>query len=174
MNEPQQPTFLVSAYSDPVIVRINGKANYLNCNRFREFIEKTVAEGTGHIVLDFTHCTGMDSTFLGILTGAALELRKQTPTGILILCNLSQRNNELVHNLGLQNLLTIDQDLLEIVDSNGKEQFSVLRNVEVSDAKEVLKAHENLVKADRENAAKFQDVIAFLKNQAEANDTNLS
>ena len=43
MSEPSQPTFLVSAYSDPVVVQINGKANYLNCNTFREFIEKMVA-----------------------------------------------------------------------------------------------------------------------------------
>ena len=167
MNKTQQPTFLVSAYSDPVIVQINGKANYLNCNSFRIFIEKTVNEGHGHIVLDFKNCTGMDSTFLGILTGTALELRKQSPGGILILCNLSERNHDLVYNLGLQNLLTIDEDLMGVIDAAKKEQFSELKNVEVSDAKEVLKAHENLVKADEENAAKFQDVIAFLKNQTE-------
>ncbi|MGK0176399.1 MAG: anti-anti-sigma factor [Lentimonas sp.] len=172
MNKPQQPTFLVSAYSDPVIVQIYGKANYLNCNSFREFIEMTVQEGNGHIVLDFKECTGMDSTFLGILTGTALELRQQSPAGILILCNLGERNHDLVYNLGLQNLLTIDEDLLEVVDAVKKEQFSALRNMKVSDAKEVLKAHENLVEADKENAAKFQDVIAFLKNQTETNDSN--
>ena len=171
MNEPQQPTFLVSAYSDPVIVRVNGKANYLNCNSFREFIETMVAGGNGHIVLDFENCTGMDSTFLGILTGTALELRKQSPAGILILCKLSERNHELVHNLGLHNILTIDEDLSLASDTAAEESFSALKNVQVSDAKEVLKAHENLVRADEENAAKFQDVIAFLKNQTETNDS---
>ena len=172
MNKPQQPTFLVSAYSDPVIVQIHGKANYLNCNSFREFIEKIVDEGNGHVVLDFKQCTGMDSTFLGILTGTALKLRQQSPAGILILCNLSERNHDLVYNLGLHNLLTIDEDVLEVVDDLKREQFSALRNIEVSDAKEILKAHENLVKADEENVAKFQDVIAFLKNQAEDSDLN--
>ena len=167
MNKPQQPTFLVSAYSDPVIVQINGKANYMNCNAFREFIETMVAGGNGHIVLDFENCMGMDSTFLGILTGTALELRKQSPAGILILCKLSERNNELVHNLGLQNILTIDEDLKVAADTGAQESFSALKDVTVSDANEVLKAHENLVKADGANAARFQDVIAFLKNQTE-------
>ncbi len=170
MSETQQPTFLVSAYSDPVVVQINGKANYLNCNTFREFIEKMVGEGKSHIVLDFEHCKGMDSTFLGILAGTALELRKQTPAGVLILCKLGERNHELVCNLGLQNLLTIAEDLSNCSDSAAEAEFSALKNVEVSDAKNVLNAHENLVKADTENAAKFQDVIAFLKNQVEAND----
>ena len=172
MNESQQPTFLVSAYSDPVIVQINGKANYLNCNSFREFIEKIVNEGNEHIVLDFKGCTGMDSTFLGILTGTALELRKQAPVGILILCNLGERNHDLVYNLGLQNILTIDEDLMDAVDDVSKGQFSALKDVKVSDAREVLKAHENLVRADEDNVAKFQDVIAFLKNQTEGEESS--
>lgn len=170
MSDPQQPTFLVSAYSDPVVVQINGKANYLNCNTFREFIEKMVSDGKGHFVLDFDNCKGMDSTFLGILAGTALELRKQTPAGVLIICKLGERNHELVCNLGLQNILTIGEDLPECPDSTAQAAFSALKNVEVSDAKNVLKAHENLVKADTENAAKFQDVIAFLKNQVETKD----
>jgi len=78
MNEPQQPTYLVSAYTDPVVVQIHGKANYLNCNTFREFIEKVVRDGKSHLVLDFENCKGMDSTFLGILAGTAIELRKRT------------------------------------------------------------------------------------------------
>lgn len=167
MSEPRQTTFLVSAYTDPVIVQINGKANYLNCNAFREFIEKMVDEGNVHIVLDFEHCVGMDSTFLGILTGTALELRKQTPVGVLIICNLSERNEELVFNLGLQNLLTIDKELKNVADEAHKASFAALRDVEVSEAREVLKAHKNLVQADEKNATKFQDVIAFLQNQTE-------
>lgn len=167
MSETQQPTFLVSAYTDPVVVQINGKANYLNCNTFREFIEKMVREGKSRIVLDFEHCKGMDSTFLGILAGTALELRKQTPAGVLILSKLGERNHELVCNLGLQNLLTIAEDLSNCSDTVVDAEFSALKNMEVSDAKNVLSAHENLVQADTENAAKFQDVIAFLKNQVE-------
>lgn len=168
MSDPLQPTFLVSAYSDPIVVQIHGKANYLNCNAFREFIGQMVADGKGHIVLDFEHCKGMDSTFLGILAGTALELRKQSPAGVLILCNLGERNHELVCNLGLQNLLTIAEEIRENSDSESADDFSALKNTRVSEAKNVLRAHENLVQVDSENAAKFQDVIAFLKNQVEA------
>jgi len=156
----------VSAYSDPVVVRINGKANYLNCNDFREFIESMVMEGKSQFVIDFENCTGMDSTFLGILAGTALELRKSRKPGICILCNLNERNHELICNLGLQNLLTIAEDLPESAESE-PQSFKGLNNVEVSDARSVLRAHENLVEASDENAEKFQDVIAFLRNQVE-------
>ena len=163
MSDSIPPTFIVSAYSEPVVVQINGKANYLNCNTFREFIEKMLADGKTQYVLDFTNCKGMDSTFLGILAGTALELKKLTPPGVFVVCNLGERNHELICNLGLQNLLTVGDDLPE----QDNAEFSELQNIEVSDARTVLKAHEDLVKADDQNAAKFQDVISFLRNQVE-------
>ena len=165
-GDSQNPTYLVSAYSDPVAVKINGKANYLNCNAFRDFIEQVVGEGRSHIILDFTNCKGMDSTFLGILAGTAIELRKRSPSGELVLCNLGDRNYELICNLGLQNLLTVADD--EACKNDAR--FECLRDEEVSDARQVLNAHENLAEANAENIAKFQDVIAFLRNQVEEQD----
>ena len=165
MSDPAQPTFLVSAYSDPVVVQVNGKANYLNCNAFRQFIEKVIAGGSRKLFIDFEDCKGMDSTFLGILAGTAIQLRKLTPVGELIVGNLSERNYELICNLGLQNLLTISKDQVA-----ASKTFDALKNQEVSDAKNILKAHENLTAADQENAGKFQDVIAFLRNQVDKQD----
>ena len=165
MSDPQQPTFLVSAYTDPVVVKINGKANYLNCNSFREFIETIIANGNNRIFIDFEDCKGMDSTFLGILAGTAIELRKLTPAGELVVGNLSERNFELISNLGLHNLLTVSKGKAEPAD-----HFDALQNQEVSDAKKILNAHENLAEADQGNVSKFQDVIAFLRNQVEKQD----
>lgn len=167
MSDPQQPTFLVSAYTDPVVVKINGKANYLNCNSFREFIETIIANGSRHIFIDFGDCKGMDSTFLGILAGTAIELRKLSPAGELVIGNLSERNYELICNLGLQNLLTVSKE-----QAKADESFDALKNQEVSDARNILKAHENLTEANKDNLNKFQDVIAFLRNQVEKQEKN--
>ena len=162
MSDPAQPTFLVSAYSDPVVVQVNGKANYLNCNAFREFIEKVITGGSRKLFIDFEDCKGMDSTFLGILAGTAIQLRKLSPVGELIVGNLSKRNYELICNLGLQNLLTISKD-----QAAACKTFDALKNQEVCNPKNILKAHENLTAADQENVGKFQDVIAFLRNQVD-------
>lgn len=51
-----------------------------------------------------------------------------------------------------------------------EKSFDALRNEEVSDAKNILKAHENLAEADEGNVAKFQDVIAFLRNQVDGSE----
>ncbi|MFP4165951.1 MAG: STAS domain-containing protein [Opitutales bacterium] len=167
MPDSQQQTFQVSAYTDPVIVRVKGKANYLNCNSFREFLDTMLESGKERFVVDFNECTGMDSTFLGILAGTALKLRNYDPPGRLLLCNLNQRNHELICNLGLQNILTIGDDLPAGTEEADEAQNTELENTEVADAKKICEAHENLIHADQRNAAKFQDVVAFLRNQVE-------
>jgi hypothetical protein len=119
------------------------------------------------MVLDFSRCTGMDSTFLGIVTGAAVAARSGEPPGGLTLTGLSPRNLELVRNLGLSRLVTVDSGQYPVILA--PEQAKVLGSPGQQDsanAKLILKAHENLVAADPANKEKFQDVLAFLKNQA--------
>jgi len=129
-------------------------------------MDKMVQEGKKRFVIEFTKCKGMDSTFLGILAGCALKLRSQKPQGALILNHLGEHNYDLICNLGLQNLLTIAEDL----DEHNCDNFKQLDEAEVSSAKEVLQAHKNLVEAEQGNAAKFQDVIALLQNQVDSEE----
>ncbi|MGB0343953.1 MAG: STAS domain-containing protein [Coraliomargarita sp.] len=164
MSASKQPNFLVSAHSEPVAVQVHGKANYLNCNHFREFMESMLSAGKNRIHIDFAHCRGMDSTFLGILAGSALELHQHTPPGRLSISHLDEHNRQLITNLGLQALLHIEE---EPSTRNHDSGLTGLENREVDDAAEVLQAHQNLVQADAANAAKFEDVISFLKNQVQ-------
>ena len=63
-------------------------------------------------VVDFRDCTSMDSTFLGILVGLALELRKLKEKGQLTLVNLMGRNLETVQNLGIHKIATVSSGLI--------------------------------------------------------------
>jgi anti-anti-sigma factor len=163
MSDPHKPTFLVSAHTEPVAVRIQGKANYLNCGNFRDFIDGVLAKGHRRFVFDLEACRGMDSTFLGILAGLAIELRDQQPSGTLLLCNLPPNISELLNNLGLDTLLSIDTDLCR--DCDTEIEFTQLKNQEIADARKVLEAHESLIAANQDNEAQFEDVISFLRSQ---------
>lgn len=168
MTAQESPAFLVDAYSEPVIIKVNGRISFLNCGPFRDFMNRLIPEGKRNFIVDFADCTGMDSTFLGALAGVALELRKQEPAGKVFLFRLGSRNLELVRNLGLHRLLHVDggqgvplgAKLEKLPETDEKR-----RKDEVENARLVLEAHENLIRADEDNRAKFQDVIAFLKNQ---------
>jgi len=106
--EAAKPVYLVDPSSDPVVVRIEGRASFLNSACLRDFVAQMMKQGKTKFAVDFLRCTSMDSTFLGVLAGFALELRKCNPKGSLVLTRMGQRNLELVRNLGLHKLLTVD------------------------------------------------------------------
>jgi hypothetical protein len=109
----------------------------------------------------------MDSTFLGVLAGAALELRRQSPPGTLTLARVGERNLELIRNLGLHRLATVDSGNHTLNPMGNSSPLSEQAHTEIERARLVLEAHENLVTTDTANAAKFQDVMAFLRNRLE-------
>ncbi len=168
MPEPAgKPVFLVDAYSDPVVVRIDGRASFQNSGCLRDFITEMLARGKTRFVLDFEHCASMDSTFLGVLAGAAIELRKTAPAGSLVVTRVGQRNLELMRNLGLHRLLTIDAGNFPLSFQKCDTPLEAKQCTEIENARMVLEAHESLVNADEANRSKFQDVLAFLRNRVE-------
>ncbi|MDQ5977861.1 MAG: anti-sigma factor antagonist [Verrucomicrobiota bacterium] len=163
MAEPSKPVFLVDAYADPVVVRIEGRASFLNSAAVKDFFTAMIGQGKTRYAVDFKGCASMDSTFLGVLAGAAIQLRKLTPPGSLTLVRVGERNLELIRNLGLHRLATVDTG--GNVAEGALNELDARKLGEIEGAKLVLEAHENLVATDPENATKFQDVLAFLRNQ---------
>lgn len=166
----EEPQFLVNPYDDPVVVKVFGKASFLNSAPVKDLFDRLVKHGKSRFVIDFEKCTGMDSTFLGILAGLGIGLMKSDPPGSVVLCRLSERNHELIENLGLHRLLAVDSGDSSSAGSDSGSFNSIASTdklSEVENARMVLQAHENLVRIDESNKTKFQDVIAFLKNQVE-------
>lgn len=166
MPEPAPSSvYLVDAYSDPVAVRITGRACFQNSACLRDFVTEMLRQGKTRFVFDFLNCASMDSTFLGVLAGIALELKKRPGGGSLVLARLGPRNLELVRNLGLHRLLTVDASDNRLNFGKGQQSLVCPDQTELDQARLVLDAHENLVTADESNRTKFQDVLAFLKNR---------
>jgi len=167
MSDPAKPTFLVDAYTDPVLVRIEGRASFTNSGSLKDFFTETIRQGKRRFAVDFQQCTSMDSTFLGVLAGTALELRRQTPPGTLTLARVGERNLELIRNLGLHRLATVDAGGTPLNFTGEAQALDTKAKTEIESARLVLEAHEHLVTADADNATKFQDVLAFLRNRVE-------
>lgn len=164
MAEESEPTFQVDVSSRPIKVHICGRANFLNCSPLRTFFRKMVEKGNHEFTLDFAHCEGMDSTFLGILAGVAIDTQRTEPKGEVTLTGLGERNLELVKNLGLQRIVNIVENGIGEVSGSAESLCTELQTEE--EKKEMLiGAHEDLVKIDDSNLAKFQDLLTFLKNE---------
>jgi anti-anti-sigma factor len=167
MPENSTPVFLVDAYADPVVVRIEGRASFLNSASLKDFLSGMIRQGKRRFVVDFRQCASMDSTFLGVLAGAAIELRRQNPPGRLTLVRVGERNLELIRNLGLHRLATVDPGSQSADPMGHGQALNEQARTEVESARLMLEAHENLVATDPANAAKFQDVLTFLKARLE-------
>jgi anti-anti-sigma factor len=167
-NGTDKPVFLVDAYSDPVVVRIEGRACFSNSASLQTFLSQMAAQGKNRIVMDFRNCSSMDSTFLGVLAGEALELHRRSPPGTLVLCRVGRRNLELLRNLGLHRLLMIDGSEAAPAAAGADTPLGdEASRDELACARLVLEAHESLIAADPSNRGKFQDLLAFLRNRLE-------
>src|SRR5688572_17264248 len=139
--------YLVDASSDPVVIRIVGRASFQNSGCLRDFVMEMLRRGRTRFVIDFQNCAGMDSTFLGVLAGAAIELRKST-AGSLVATRVGQRNLELIRNMGLHRLLVVDSGPAAAGAADCRTALECEKQSEIETARLVLEAHENLVRAD--------------------------
>ncbi len=164
-ESPPKSVYLVDASSDPVVVQIDGRACFQNSGCLRDFLSAMLEQGKRRFVLDFQGCASMDSTFLGVLAGTALELRKSVPPGSLVLARVGPRNLELIRSLGLHRIVTVDPGEAAPGALKCDTPLEAKKCSEIESARQVLEAHEHLVAADEANRAKFQDVMSFLRNR---------
>jgi anti-anti-sigma factor len=165
MTDVSRAVFLVDPESDPVAVRIEGRASFQNSGSLEQFCKDRLGQGRVRFVMDFAGCTSMDSTFLGVLAGLAIQLRRRTPAGSLVLARLNARNLELVRNLGLHRLVTIDEGAPPDAAAGAANPLAEKARSEIESARLVLAAHENLVAADETNRARFADVVAMVRQR---------
>ncbi len=164
------PSILVGTANRTVWVRVEGKGSFLNSTGLKEFAKEMINRGFREFAIDLKNCPVMDSTFMGTLAGIALRLR-ELGQGNLCVANLNERNNDLLTNLGLDQLFSIRGRN----GSNGMEpmaaQVAQVAQVplasaapdKVTQAQTMLEAHEACVEANEANAAKFKDVLEYLK-----------
>ena len=155
-------SILVGTTSSKIVwIKVEGKGSFLNSAGVKEFSKEMVNRGHREFVVDLRNCPVMDSTFMGTLAMIALRLR-EIGQGSLHVINLNERNHDLLSNLGLDQLFSMDA-------CGVKDGGPALRNAlqpptdRNTQAETMIEAHEALVEADPENLTKFKDVLEYLK-----------
>lgn len=158
-----QSSILVGTALKTVWIRVEGKGSFLNSTGLKEFAKEMTNRGYREFVVDLKSCPVMDSTFMGTLAGISLRL-KEIGQGQLQVINLNDRNRDLLTNLGLDRLFTIDQRPVAPISQEAAQQpLEPVPTDKVAQAQTMLEAHEACVEANPENAAKFKDVLEYLK-----------
>ena len=157
-------SILVGTTNKIVWIKVEGKGSFLNSAGVKEFAREMVNRGHREFMVDLRNCPVMDSTFMGTLAMIALRLR-EIGQGHLHVINLNERNHDLLTNLGLDQLFSMDACGMR---SGAVPAGSVLPPAppagdHTAQAETMLEAHEALVEADPENLTKFKDVLEYLK-----------
>ena len=154
-------------------MRVDGRGTFQNSLQAKKALQRVITQGMTNLVVDLERCPMMDSTFLGMLTGAALNLR-ESGGGSLSVLNANQRNLQLLTSLGLDHILQLDVEGNLWVDER-KEACNALQHCGETSAeckeaqtKHVLSAHQALAEVSDANECRFHDVIEFLEKELEA------
>ncbi len=169
-DEEQSPDRLwVRVEGDTACVRVEGRGSFRVSGALKEFALGALESGARRLALDFQACVGMDSTFMGVLAGLAFRFRK-LPGGGVLAFNLSARTRQLLVTLGLDRILetrmaeegaaappgpAAPETVLEAPGARALDRGELGR--------EMIEAHENLLRVFPDNRARFKDVIEYLR-----------
>lgn len=143
-------------------VRVEGKGSFLNSTGLKEFAREMINRGFREFAIDLRNCPVMDSTFMGTLAGIALRLR-EIGQGNLRVTNLNERNNDLLGNLGLDQLFLMDGRSSGSAAEAAQAPLASAAPDKAAQTQTMLEAHEACIEANGANAAKFKDVLEYLK-----------
>ena len=156
-------SILVGTSTKIVWIKVEGKGSFLNSAGVKEFSKEMVNRGHRDFVVDLRNCPVMDSTFMGTLAMIALRLR-EIGQGRLHVINLNERNHDLLTNLGLDQLFTMDACGIRESGPGVRDSLEAAPPTDHTDqAETMLEAHEALVEADPDNLTMFNDVVEYLK-----------
>ena len=149
--------YLVARHHDVAYVRALGLANMKNAPVLDAFLTSGADGHIQSVCVDLSACTGMDSTFMGLLVGSASRLRDAG--GKLVIVNPTESNLRLLRTLGVADVVPVLEGCqlptLEFVSLSGSSSLGTLQRMEL-----VRRAHRNLMELNETNQAKF---AAFLK-----------
>ena len=141
--------------------KVHGRGTFKVAPNLKQFGIGAAGQGCGRVLVDMSDCRGMDSTFMGVLAGLAIQLKKRKD-GELVLRNLSDKNASLISTLGLSHLVRMEKGGAgPAMPPDGQVLDTAVDKKDL--AQTMITSHEVLVEVCPENALKFKDVLAYLK-----------
>ena len=166
---PAEDRVLVAVHDRVALVRVAGRGTFKVSAALKEFGQSSFAAGCYLIAVDMADCSGMDSTFMGVLAGLAGRAR-HIPGGGVVLLNMNDKTRNLVAVLGLDQVLQVHlagqtpaecRPFLALTEA--MTSLATQTATAPGTAETMLEAHENLVHISPDNLPRFKDVLTYLR-----------
>ena len=146
-------------------IRVLGRATFKISQDLKQFCVKAVQQqNTKDIICDFSECTAMDSTFMGVLAMLGLESRGKCA---IMFVNVSPANRKLLDGLGVSRLFRFATEPVPEVTWNTLCTAAEKAVASRETAELVLQAHQTLMNVDAGNIPKFRSVVDMLISEVE-------
>lgn len=155
-----ESSYYVARVGHTVFVRSIGLANMKNAPMLDSFLREAMGQGASQVCVDLSACSGMDSTFMGLLVGFSQELVRTQ--GQLVVVNPTSQNLRLLDMLGVSAVLPV----IDQVQPAELEFVIIPANPTVSPAQRmdiVRRAHQHLIGLNAANEAKFSAFLQALE-----------
>jgi anti-sigma B factor antagonist len=153
---------------DLLKVQIVGSATWENAKYFVEYIKKLIREGKNKVLVDFSECVYLDSTYFGVLAELS-EFVRSVKDGELFAANVSPKLYADMQNIGLLRILSVaDENFagrfkdIEATPAQFDENYSKIQR-----ARYILKAHEVLENLSDQNKMEFDNVLKYFSKYVE-------
>lgn len=162
---------LTAAYNGrTAVLRIEGRGSFKASPPMKRFIHQVIKTGSAdRILIEMSKCSGMDSTFMGVVAGVACYI-KSKPVFSFKLINLSEKNEKLLVTLGVDRVVDYslstseeEKDILNQLDGSAKALENDKSN-KLDTAKTTLEAHQSLVDINPDNLSKFKSILEYLQD----------
>ncbi len=162
---------LTAAYIDrTALLRVQGRGSFKVSPPMKQFIHQVIHTASAdRILIEMSDCSGMDSTFMGVVAGIACYIKRK-PAFSFKLINLSEKNKKLLVTLGVDRVVDYslstteeEQDLLNRLNGSSQTLETDTSN-KLETAKSTLEAHETLVEINPDNLGKFKSVLEYLQD----------
>ena len=162
MNPPPTDYLEGATQGGQIWVRVTGRGNFKLGPTLKAFVVSAIQRGGRRLLVDLEACAMLDSTFMGVLAGLALQLKPLD--GAVQLLRLSAHHRDVLTTLGLQSL--IDMPTAEAPVAPALHRLDMTPDL-ASSAAGILAAHADLITAAPENRPRFAELITQLKDEIE-------
>lgn len=166
---------LISGSNGVYLIKVLGRATFECTPPLRSLAKTLETETFTKLYIDMKECTGMDSTFMGILAMLGLRSRKISAQMFMLSC--SDSNLGLLNGLGLKKLFSfakesdLPPEILKWTLSGAAPEVPPVPVAadadKITNAKTVLEAHQTLMNVDQGNVKKFEKVVDMVQKDIE-------
>jgi len=157
----EREVIYIASSSDTALVRIIGKGTFQNSYPIKKWFLSKIEEKCANLIIDLKDCTGMDSTFMGTITGLSLKAKSLGKKAV-VLANITRHNRHLLETLGLDKFFIL-KEVLELDRFLNWQMLSIEDLDKLTTTKHMIEAHEKLIVTGGSSGEQFKAVDKLLK-----------